>query len=221
MHFFVFVWTRVFSVILILLHIGRSRPVGSVLDKPCIFFLFCDRVSLGAGLASPMGGLGPGPVCIRPRQDESGSKKPLLWCKGWGRKMPFVTTTNLFIRWTPPPSVNTKKRNRIMHVFLKFAFFMITLNFVYYYLCIIEIERTLFFRKHQFSYIFYELQNCSFSPPTFLKIRNEVFLTKVIKRKKTKTKTKEIQNNFPKLTYKDWDFFFSLPSYLESRSTWT
>lgn len=71
---------------------------------------------------------------------------PLLWRKGWGGKMPFVTTT-FFIQWTPPPSVNTKKkkkRNRIMHVFLKFAF-MITLNFVYYYLCIIEIECTLFF----------------------------------------------------------------------------
>lgn len=70
----------------------------------------------------------------------------LLWRKGWGGKMPFVTTT-FFIQWTPPPSVNTKKkkkRNRIMHVFLKFAF-MITLNFVYYYLCIIEIECTLFF----------------------------------------------------------------------------
>lgn len=72
-----------------------------------------------------------------------------------------------------PPSVNTKrkKRNRIMHVFPKNLLFMITLNFfVYYYLCIIEIECTLFFTKapvfHSDIY-FYELQNCSFSPPTF------------------------------------------------------
>lgn len=46
----------------------------------------------------------------------------------------------------PSPLGKYKKRNRIMHVFLKFAF-MITLNFVYYYLCIIEIECTLFFTK--------------------------------------------------------------------------
>lgn len=40
-------------------------------------------------------------------------------------------------------------------------------------------------------------------------------------KKKNETK-QEIKNNFPKkLTYKDWDFFFSPPSYLESRSTWT
>lgn len=36
---------------------------------------------------------------------------PLLWRKGWGGKMPFVTTT-FFIQWTPPPSVNTKKKKK-------------------------------------------------------------------------------------------------------------
>lgn len=66
---------------------------------------------------------------------------PLLWCKGWGRKNAFCHNNlfSFFLQWTPPPLGKYKKRNRIMHVFLKFAF-MITLNFVYYYLCIIEIE---------------------------------------------------------------------------------
>lgn len=40
---------------------------------------------------------------------------------------------------------------------------------------------------------------------------------------KRRKKHKEIKNNFPKLTYKDWNFFFFPlpPSYLESQSTWT
>ena len=84
-----------------------------------------------------------------------------------------------------------------MHVFLKFAF-MITLNFVYYYLCIIEIECTLFF-----------YESTSFHSDIYFMVRNEDFssLKKAIKGKKNKTQ-KEIKNNFPKLTYKDWDFFF-------------
>lgn len=41
-------------------------------------------------------------------------------------------------------------------------------------------------------------------------VRNEDFssLKKAIKGKKKKKHKKEIKNNFPKLTYKDWDFFF-------------
>lgn len=69
---------------------------------------------------------------------------PLLWCKGWGEKC--LLSRQPFHRMNPSPLGKYKKRNRIMHVFLKFAF-MITLNFVYYYLCIIEIECTLFFTK--------------------------------------------------------------------------
>lgn len=61
---------------------------------------------------------------------------------------------------------------------------------------------------------------CSFCPPTFCKQIQCFFLKK--KSDKRRKKHKEIKNNFPKLTYKDWNFFFPLPpSYLESQSTWT
>lgn len=38
----------------------------------------------------------------------------LPWCKGWMRKMPFVTTT--FTYNNPSPLANTKREIVIMHV---------------------------------------------------------------------------------------------------------
>lgn len=82
-----------------------------------------------------------------------------------------------------------------MHVLLKFAF-MITLNFVYY-LCIIEIECTLFFTKAPVLKVIYIL-SCKIVPSALPHSENKwleikvcfFFLKKMIKGKKNKTKQK-------------------------------
>lgn len=59
---------------------------------------------------------------------------PLLWCKGWrggwGVGGECLLSRQPFHTMNPSPHGKYKKRNRIMHVFLKLSF-MITLNFVY------------------------------------------------------------------------------------------
>lgn len=129
--------------------------------------------------------------------------------------MPFVTTTFFsffFFTMNPSPPGKYKKRNRIMHVFLKFAF-MITLNFVYYYLCIIEIEcYFILYESTSFHSDIY-FMSCKIVSSALPHFENKslkmiFFFLNNDKRKKTPKKQKEIINNFHKLTYKDWDFFY-------------
>lgn len=62
---------------------------------------------------------------------------------------------------------------------------------------------------------------CSFCPPTFCK-QIQCFFLKKKKAIKGEKNTRKLKTISPKLTYKDWNFFFPLPpSYLESQSTWT
>lgn len=81
-----------------------------------------------------------------------------------------------FHKMDPSPLGKYKKRNRIMHVLLKFAF-MITLNFVYY-LCIIEIECTLFFTKAPVFIVIYIL-SCKIVPSALPHYENKWLEMKV------------------------------------------
>lgn len=109
-------------------------------------------------------------------------------------RQPFHTLKAL------PPSVKRcKKRNRIMHVLLKSV----------QYSGIIELECSLFFTKAPVSIVIYILR-CSFCPPTFCKYNVSFWKKKAIKGEKNNTRKFKKKNNFPKLTYKDWNFFFSI-----------
>lgn len=63
--------------------------------------------------------------------------------------------------------------------------------------------------------------SCKIVPSALPHFENKSLEMIFFLKKRYKEKKKEIKNNFPELTYKDWDFFYSWPSYLESQSTWT
>lgn len=78
---------------------------------------------------------------------------------------------------------------------------MITLNFVYYYLCIIKFNCTLFGKKHQFHLVIYIFCFARlFLQPSHILKTNQYKQNNFLQKKKLQEKKEEILNKFPKLT---------------------